>query len=189
MLRFQKAAQRSLETKKLRRRGKRWSTSFWPSLVPETDSLMQELGEKPKILRKHQREPKCNRGLRVTFEFSGDDGDLLVRRVFRRLQRPDESNCYSSFDSDAHMALLLAHLTALCNTHTGYSHACMNGYIQRVIWDGCFLFPSSSEYPRFITWRKVDSGTLERNGRDRPEPPPPRSHLPLLVAHHCIFRP
>ena len=97
---------------------------------------MQELGEKPKILRKHQREPKCNRGLWFTFEFSGDDGDLLVRRVFRRLQRPDESNCYSSFDSDAHMALLLAHLTALCNTHTGYSHACMNGYRT-----GVFYFP------------------------------------------------
>ena len=149
---------------------------------------MQELGEKPKILRKHQREPKCYRGLRVTFEFSGDDGDLLVRRVFRRLQRPDESNCYSSFDSDAHMALLLAHLTALCNTYTGYSNACMNGY-RELYETGVFYFPRRLTRPRFITWRKVDSGTLERNGRDRPEPPPPRSHLPLLVAHRCIFRP
>merc|ERR1719445_476350 len=34
MLRFQKAAQRSLETKKLRRRGKRLSTSFLLGLVP-----------------------------------------------------------------------------------------------------------------------------------------------------------
>ena len=101
---------------------------------------MQELGEKPKILRKHQREPKCYRGPRVTFEFSGDDGDLLVRRVFRRLQRPDESNCYSSFDSDAHMALLLAHLTALCNTYTSYSHACMNGY-RELYETGVFYFP------------------------------------------------
>ena len=101
---------------------------------------MQELGEKPKVLQQHQREPKCISGLWVTFEFSGDDGDLLVRRVFRRLRRPDESNCYSSFDSDAHMALLLAHLTALCNTYTWYSHACMNGY-RELYETGVFYFP------------------------------------------------
>ena len=118
---------------------------------------MQELGEKPKILQKHQREPRFISGLWVTSEFSGDDGDL--RRVFRRLQHPDESNCYSSLDSDAYMALLLAHLTTL------------------------------SEFQRFITWRKIDSGKLKRNRRDRPQPPPPRSHLPHLVPHCCIFRP
>ena len=101
---------------------------------------MQELGEKPKIFQKHQREPRCISGLWVTSEFSGDDGDLLVRRVFRRLQRPDESNCYSSLDSDAYMALFLALLTTLCNTYTWYSHACMNGYRESNE-TGVFYFP------------------------------------------------
>ena len=101
---------------------------------------MEELGEKPKIFQKHQREPRCISGLWVTSEFSGDDGDLLVRRVFRRLQRPDESNCYFSLDSDAYMALFLALLTTLCNTYTWYSNACMNGY-RELYETGVFYFP------------------------------------------------